>query len=74
MPRVNINIRDYDEAEELDELDMWEEQGGRGQGGRNDREAGDSPSRERANARRQEGKRWGREIARFHRQRERVKP
>jgi hypothetical protein len=76
MPRVNITVRDYDEAEELDEQEWWDGRGSlRGESRPGDREdRRDSPSRERANARRHEGKRWGKEIARALRQRARLKP
>ena len=73
MPRLRINLRtmteldDLDLIDELDDLDEFEE--------RNERDREDkrviNPV---ALQRRQDSRKWGKEIARYHRQNKRLKP
>jgi hypothetical protein len=75
MPRLRINLRELNRIDELDlveELDELE--------GREARETHDSSERDRrvlnpvALQRRQDSRKWGKEIAKFHRQNRREKP
>lgn len=75
MPKLRINLRELTEIDELDivdELDAMAE--------REARDARDPDERDRrainpvALQRRQEGRKWGKEIAKYHRQNKRLKP
>lgn len=65
MPRLRINLRDIEDIEELDDLESLsvQDEMARRNGSR-DRPDGRGPSAERAQERRQQERRRGKEIAR----------
>jgi hypothetical protein len=75
MPRLRINLR---ELTEVDELDLMDELSTLAE--REARESRDGDDRDRrvinpvALQRRQDSRKWGKEIAKFHRQNKREKP
>lgn len=75
MPRLRINLRELTEIDELDLVDEVDELAER-----EAREARDLDEKDRrvlnpvALQRRQDSRKWGKEIAKFHRQNRREKP
>lgn len=75
MPRLRINLRELTEIDELEIVDELEELAER-----EGRESRDLDDRDRrvinpvALQRRQDSRKWGKEIAKFHRQNKREKP
>jgi hypothetical protein len=75
MPKLRINLR---ELTAIDELDLVDELDAMGE--REARESRDLDDKDRrainpvALQRRQDSRKWGKEIAKFHRQNKRLKP
>lgn len=75
MPRLRINLRELTEIDELDLVDELDELAER-----EARESRDLDEKDRrvlnpvALQRRQDSRKWGKEIAKFHRQSRREKP
>jgi hypothetical protein len=75
MPKLRINLRELTEIDELDIVDELE-----ALAEREAREARDPDERDRrainpvALQRRQDSRKWGKEIAKYHRQNKRLKP
>ncbi|NTU82642.1 MAG: hypothetical protein HGA45_25275 [Chloroflexales bacterium] len=75
MPRLRINLRELDEIDELDlidELHELEERKGREEGGREEKDR--RPLNPVALQRRQEQRKFGKDIARIMRERKSPKP
>lgn len=75
MPRLRINLREVTAIDDLDLVDELDELGER-----EARESRDLDDKDRrvinpvALQRRQDSRKWGKEIAKFHRQNKRLKP
>jgi hypothetical protein len=75
MPKLRINLRELTEIDDLDLVDELDELEGRE--GREERGQGRDEKRvinPVALQRRQDSRKWGKEIARYHRQRKSLKP